>query len=609
MVTSFKRLKVSHQLGIAISAVLILGSLILAILLFSSIKKMLLEERTEGYTQQTKITLDLMDTLNKKFEEISKKDIATALSSKDLDPRDKALVKYETQIAQTSKDSNYAIPYNFKSLTKAVSSEVLSNIDKSEKKTASTLEFVDGEYYFNVYAKDTGSDDIIISQYKATNEIKSLKQTISQMKVGSTGYFYVYSTKKDNAGVLLLHPKIEGKSLLEVKSEDGKLFMQDMIKDKKGVVYYDWKNKDEQTARNKFAVFNTYESWGWGVAASAYTDELTASMHSVTKELLVMQTIVAFSMLLVLYLLVKKLVQNPINDMSLHLEKIKEGILPQMNSSELSKNEISNMNVYLTIALNSIKNLIQEAKSSSVEVSQGAQALALANQELSSRTESQAATVEETSAAIVSISNLGANVAENAKKVDELTKLVKDKSEKGVEAIKQTAASMIDIKQSAQTVCGIVSTIEDIAAQTNLLALNATIEAARAGEAGRGFAVVAQEVRNLAAKSRDAAKEISELSKRSISATNEGNNYVNCAQELIIEISDSVENVKCSVEELKQATSEQANSIEEVVKAISGIDQITQQNASMVEEISTSAINLTHQSNTMEKNVGKFTIE
>lgn len=570
---------------------------------------MLLNERTEGYTQQTKITIDLIDTLNKKFEEISRKDINAALASKDLDPRDKSLVKFQTQIAQISKESNFNIPFNFKSAQKTISKGVLDRLEKGVEKSVSALEYAEGEYYFNLYVKDTNSSDIIVSQYKATSEIKTLKETISHMKVGATGYFYVYSVNKENAGVLLLHPKIEGKSLLEVKSEDGKLFMQDMIKDKSGVVYYDWKNKNETSARNKFAVFNTYDAWGWGIAASAYTDELTQSMHSITKKLLAIQAFVAISMILVLTILVKKLVENPIKDMSSHLEKIKEGVFPYIEQADNSKNEITNMKTYLAVALNSIKELIREAKNSSTEVSQGAQSLSLANQELSSRTESQAATVEETSAAMVSISQLGVNVASNAEHVDNLTKAVKAKSEQGVQAIQKTVESMKDIKQSAQTVCGIVSTIEDIATQTNLLALNATIEAARAGEAGRGFAVVAQEVRSLAAKSRAAAKEISELSKKSITASNEGNSYVSSAKDLIVEISQSIEEVEKSVEDLKVATSEQANSIEEVVKAVSGIDQITQQNATMVEEISTAAVSLTHQSEIMEKTVNKFLIQ
>lgn len=609
MLSFFKKLKIAQQLGLSITIVLLIGSFFLAGLLYFSIKEMLLNDRTQGYTQQTKITIDLIDTLNKKFEDIAKKDIDLAISSKDMDPRDKSLVRYQTQIAQISKENNYAIPYNFKSSQKQISDSIIKEIDANPQKPLSRLDFIEGDYYFNFYVKDKTSSDLVVSQYKVTNEIKTLKQTISHMKVGKTGYFYIYSVHKENPGVLLLHPKIEGKSLWEVKSEDGKLFMQDMIKNKEGVVYYDWKNKDEQLSRNKFAVFNTYAEWGWGIAASAYTDELTESMHTVTKNLILIQLGVATVMLLVLSFLVKKLVQNPIKDMSVHLEKIKNGILPEIEQSESSKNEIVTMQSYLAIAVNSIKQLIQEAKSSSEEVSQGAKSLAGANQELASRTEAQAATVEETTAAMTSISQLGSNVAQNAEKVDSLTKIVQEKSAKGVEAIKQTVSSMGDIRKSAQTVCDIVSVIEGIASQTNLLALNATIEAARAGEAGRGFAVVAQEVRSLASKSRDAAKEISELSKKSISASNEGNEYVMYAQSLIGEISESVEIVKKSVEDLKMATTEQASSIEEVVKAVSGIDQITQQNASMVEEISMSAVSLTQQSDNMEKTVGKFSIE
>ncbi len=174
--------------------------------------------------------------------------------------------------------------------------------------------------------------------------------------------------------------------------------------------------------------------------------------------------------------------------------------------------------------------------------------------------------------------------------------------------ISNTIDAMSAVNQSSKKIAEIITVVNDIAFQTNLLALNAAVEAARAGEQGRGFAVVAVEVRNLAGRSADAAKEIQSLINDSVDKVQTGNDLVLRTGEQLNKITESIESVTSLFEEISAASREQSIGIEEVRKAIVQMDQVTQQNASLVEESTATSDSIKEQAQQLFEHINKFKI-
>lgn len=248
-----------------------------------------------------------------------------------------------------------------------------------------------------------------------------------------------------------------------------------------------------------------------------------------------------------------------------------------------------------------------------VAVRQGSEAVASAsaqiaqgNMDLSARTESQAGFVEETAA---SMEQLGSTVKQNADSAQQADVLARNASEvavRGGEVVAQVVETMKGINDSAKMITDIIAVIESIAFQTNILALNAAVEAARAGELGRGFAVVAGEVRALAGRSAEAAKEIKGLITDSVERIEQGTQLVDQAGNTITEVVDSIQRVTDIMMEISAASSEQSVGVAQVGEAVSQIDQATQQNAALVEESAAAAENLKARAQELVKAVATF---
>ena len=235
-----------------------------------------------------------------------------------------------------------------------------------------------------------------------------------------------------------------------------------------------------------------------------------------------------------------------------------------------------------------------------------AESVGTTTRQLSQRSETQAATLEQSSAAIEELASSVVLAAEGAQRAEQLVTNAKSNAESSGQVMDQAVAAMKKIETSSTQISQVVGLIDDIAFQTNLLALNASVEAARAGDAGRGFAVVASEVRALAQRSSDAAKEIESLIGESEAHVSFGVQHVHQAVDTLRNIASSVTEISSAVSEIAGSTHEQSLTISEINTAISSLDQSTQQNATMVSDVANAGSDLSEKASELNRCLAAF---
>lgn len=260
----------------------------------------------------------------------------------------------------------------------------------------------------------------------------------------------------------------------------------------------------------------------------------------------------------------------------------------------------------LNHAMSTLSKALFEVNDRANQVENGANLISHHNTELSSRTQQEAASLEQTAAAMEQITATVQHSTENSQKASSLIHTTKEDAQNGEKIMQSTISSMHEIQDSSNKIEEIVTLIDSIAFQTNLLALNAAVEAARAGEQGRGFAVVAGEVRSLAGKSSDAAKDIKLLIEEISHKVSNGSKLSEKSGEAFTTITSSIVEFVTIVEEITDSSIEQAKGIEEVNQAISNIDSIAQQNANMVENSLNSSNNLKDDAEHLKQLVNSF---
>ena len=229
--------------------------------------------------------------------------------------------------------------------------------------------------------------------------------------------------------------------------------------------------------------------------------------------------------------------------------------------------------------------------------------------DLSSRTEQQASALEETAAATEELSSTVQQNADNTVQANELAGEARRMAQNGGDIVGQMVSTMAEINQSAKKIVDIISVIDGIAFQTNILALNAAVEAARAGEQGRGFAVVAGEVRSLAGRSAEAAREVQALITDAVSKAEMGNAQAAQAGTSMQEIVSGIQRVAGIVDEIALASREQASGLAQINQAVSHLDGVTQQNAALVEQSSAAAAALQQQAHHLAEVADTFRLE
>ncbi|HEW98270.1 MAG: hypothetical protein DRR16_04860 [Candidatus Parabeggiatoa sp. nov. 3] len=299
--------------------------------------------------------------------------------------------------------------------------------------------------------------------------------------------------------------------------------------------------------------------------------------------------------------------QQAMEDMSRIFAALAEGNLTQkiehqyIGAFEQLKHDVNTTVHKLTEIMTIILQTADKVNCSATEISQ-------ANTSLSQRTEEQAASLEETAASMEQMTSSVQQNAEHAKQVAQLAVNALESAEKGGEVVGATIVAITEISTSSQKITDIIGVINNIAFQTNLLALNAAVEAARAGEQGRGFAVVATEVRNLAKRSAEAAKEIKALIQDSVLKVEEGTQLANQSGETLQEIVLAVKKVSDLISEIATASQEQSSGINQVTQAIAQMDNMTQQNATLVEEATVASHTMKEQAQYLKEQIAFFKV-
>ncbi|HEX5354950.1 MAG TPA: methyl-accepting chemotaxis protein [Aquabacterium sp.] len=375
-------------------------------------------------------------------------------------------------------------------------------------------------------------------------------------------------------------------------------------------------NKDEAFSHASGAAQALYEKYGetldkliefnakGGQAASDQGDELYGHARWAVLTAVLVAVILGMS----LAWLVAGQVSRPVEQAADVLKAVAEGDLTQSVHTD-RRDEVGDMQSALANMIRSLSEMVHQVRTGADSVATASTQIAQGNTDLSARTETQASSLEETAASVEEMAGTVRTNADNAMQANQLASAASEVAAQGGRVVSQVVETMNGIQTASRKISDIIGVIDGIAFQTNILALNAAVEAARAGEQGRGFAVVAGEVRSLAQRSAQAAREIKTLINDSVEKVNSGSQLVDAAGSTMNDVVTQVRKVTDLVGEIAHASSEQSQGIGQINQAVSQLDEATQQNAALVEESMAAAESLKTQAQKLAEAVSAFRID
>ncbi|WP_267371388.1 MULTISPECIES: methyl-accepting chemotaxis protein [unclassified Pantoea] len=335
-----------------------------------------------------------------------------------------------------------------------------------------------------------------------------------------------------------------------------------------------------------------YDAWRSRVAdISVHISEKSSETYS--KVTVFFYGMIIFNLIFMFGLIrvFKNVLIQPLSQVYAQLERIQSGDLTSEVKTEFPrKTEIGGLFFKLSEMQSGLIRVISEIKEGSLNIVKGISEVSSGNNELSARTEQQAASIVQTASSMEEMTVAVKNNAQNSADVSELINDTRTKSEQGKSVVLSLSDRLKTMQEKSSKINDITGIIESIAFQTNILALNAAVEAARAGEHGKGFAVVAGEVRNLAQKSSSSAKEISDLISDSVTEIEEGAKLSDVAQDSISGVYDAILEIHDVMHNIRTATDEQSKGLEQINIAISELDTVTQKNSALAEETSSAVM-------------------
>jgi methyl-accepting chemotaxis protein len=392
-------------------------------------------------------------------------------------------------------------------------------------------------------------------------------EAIKNLRYDGDEYFWI----NDMEPRMIMHPlksEMDGKALADNKDANGKLmfvaFVEAVRSNGAGFVDYYWPKPGHAQPVPKISFVKGFPEWGWIVGSGIYLDDVQKELDQMLYLILSVVAILAVGGCLLAYFMARS-ISRPI-----------DRIIGELNGGA------------------------DQVASASTQISSVSQQLAEGASE-------QAAAIEETSSSLEEMTSMTKQNAENAAQADQLMKQVRQIIAKAIETMGNLTVSMGDISKASEETQKIIKNIDEIAFQTNLLALNAAVEAARAGEAGAGFAVVAEEVRNLAMRAADAAKNTAALIDSTVKTIKGGSELVQRSSEEFSGVASNVSKVGELVEEITGASQEQAQGIDQISRAVNEVDKVVQRNAANAEESSAGSEEMNAQAMQMKGLVEELT--
>ncbi|HZH57241.1 MAG TPA: methyl-accepting chemotaxis protein [Burkholderiaceae bacterium] len=355
--------------------------------------------------------------------------------------------------------------------------------------------------------------------------------------------------------------------------------------------------------RDLLTSWNTLRQAQQRVIDDTYQGEV--DQYNLVVKLVALGMLACFLIAFITYAFLKRMVLRPLGNAGSHFDRIASGDLTKRIQVE-SSNEIGVLYEAMRRMQQSLIHIVGTVRQGVEEINVGAREIYQGNTDLSARTEQQAAALQQTAASMEELSSTVIQNTDHATEADRVVKGAADVAQRGGNAVTAVVGTMNEISESSQRMAEIVGVIDGIAFQTNILALNAAVEAARAGEQGKGFAVVAGEVRSLAQRSAQAAREIKQLIDESLEKVSAGARQAGEAGEIMKDVVRSVETVTAIMGEIVTASQEQSKGINQVNAAVTDMDGVTQQNAALVQQAAAAAGSLQDQARRLTEVVAVF---
>ena len=444
----------------------------------------------------------------------------------------------------------------------------------------------------------------------AMNRDQAQKMAIRQLeklRYDEKEYFWI----NDMQPRMVMHPikaDLNGKELGEMKDPNGLALFNAMVavvrKDGKGFVAYQWPKPGSDKPVDKISYVQGFEPWGWIIGSGVYTDDLR---HATLTRLAWAGGVFAIALLIASYLFLSfyRVMDGGLKETRRHLRAMTDGDLTT-SPNPWGADEAAQLMFDLRAMQESLRNIVTSVRGSSESIVNASTEIASASMDLSARTEQTAANLEKSASSMEEISSTVKNTAENVQQAAQLASDNSQAAARGGAVIAEVVSTMQDINESSKRIADIIGVIDSIAFQTNILALNAAVEAARAGEQGRGFAVVATEVRSLAQRSAQAAKEIKTLISTSVEKVESGSKVVKGAGDTMQELLANARRMNDLLSAISTAASEQSTGVSQVGAAVNELDRMTQQNAALVEETAAAASALKDQAIGLSDEVDRF---
>lgn len=453
-----------------------------------------------------------------------------------------------------------------------------------------------------------------------------LRPINKKIDLGVNGYFFI----TDEKGKLLAHPSLEGQSMWDKKTSDGVYYIQDMIKialDGGGLTKYRWPlpNSKQEAIKEVYSAYN--KDWGWVVVAGSYMQDFNKGQKHILNNILITLA-VCFVIGLILVILFARHIANPLLLMTNQTTRIAEGDLSGQDAHISNKDEVgmlgqifSKMKLNLRSIVSQISTSSDQVSDKSTELSHSIEEVTAASKQIaasvehiSQLTQTQAINTKESSNAMEEMAIAIQKIAETSSIALEASQDTAEEAERGNQLIEQTSEQMLALRSTVQDLATVIETLSDrsvqidtvvqviteIANQTNLLALNAAIEAARAGESGKGFSVVASEVRKLAERSSESAREVSTLissiqeniafavtqMKRSEGEVDSGVRNVQETGEAFKRIFEATRSVVNQIQEASASSEELSAGSEQIAASLQDIYQMSKATATAAQSIS-----------------------